>query len=75
MHNVTKHNVTFTIAVVALSLVIMLMYAMYITWQAQIEFNDDTTWILETQSRSIETVIKILQNQLVINEAIFNRLD
>ena len=62
------------IAVLALALVIMLMYAMYITWQAQIEYNDEVAWLLESQARNIDMITEILQNQLIINESIFNRL-
>jgi len=67
-------QITFFIAVLALALVIMFMYAMYTTWQAQIEFNNQSTWILETHTRSIDTIVEILKNQLTINNAIFNRL-
>ena len=72
--NIDLQQITFFIAVLALALIIMFMYAQYQTWQAQIEFNESSTWILETHTRSIDTIVEILKNQLTINNAIFNRL-
>lgn len=67
-------QITFFIAVFALALIIMFMHAQYQTWQAQIEFNNQSTWILESHTRNFDTITDILKNQLTINEAIFNRL-
>jgi len=71
---VDLQQITFFIAVLALALIIMFMWAQYQTWQAQIEFNKASTWIDESQSRNIDTITEILRNQLTINKAIFNRL-
>lgn len=72
--NLNLQQITFFIAVLALALIIMFMHAQYQTWQAQIEFNNQNTWVLESHARNIGTITDILKNQLTINNAIFNRL-
>lgn len=72
--NLNLQQITFFIAVLALALIIMFMHAQYQTWQAQIEFNNQNTWVLESHTRNIGTITDILKNQLTINNAIFNRL-